>query len=274
MKVLVFTVDMDRDCNTAAKGKKEAVSRRCGEMCMPQYAASVEGMTLLTDMLHSIGVQATVFAEGDTLINLSDRSILDRHEVACHGMSHEDLTGAKSGVPLGDLEVRHIIKRSKRTVEGVVGMTPLGFRAPYLNIDARVLNMLREEGFVYDSSITKEITNGTLCPWRMSCGLWEFPLARSIDGHGRPMDSYLWALHEGRRPEEDYLMMLESFREGLLVLATHSWHPLQSVISGEKGRSRAEGEIISIERILAHAKDLGFEILTFSSLLGSLNGDR
>ncbi len=274
MRVLAFTVDLDRDCNTAVAGEMAAVSRERGRSVPPRYSASAEGMEAIADMLRSHSLRATVFAEGDTLLSLPDASVLKGQELACHGMGHEDLTGGHSGLVPDDDELRGIIRRSKEAVSSRCGIAPRGFRAPYLNIDPRALAHLGEEGFSYDSSITAPVVDGSVTPWRLENGMLEMPLARDKDSEGRTMDSYMWAMHEGRRPEEDYLGMLERFQAGALVMATHSWHVVESVRGGRRTKGDTAAQTEAIGRVLCRAQDLGFEVLALDELERRISADR
>ncbi len=274
MRVLAFTIDLDRDCNTAVRGETAAASRSCGVMTAPCHDASSQGMELLADMLRSMAFPATVFSEGDSLRSLPEPSLLRGLEPACHGMEHEDLTGESTGIMLEDDQLADIIARSWDAVVSTTGAVPRGFRAPYLNIDPRVLGLVREQGFSYDSSMTEEVVNGALKPHFLPQGLWEFPLARDTDADGKVIDSYLWAMHEGRRPESDYIRMIDRFQEGVLVMATHSWHVMESVRGGAKDSRQTSAELDAISRMLGHAQDSGFELLTLSAAEDLLNAGR
>ncbi len=274
MRVLAFTIDLDRDCNTAVRGETAAASRSCGVTTSPCHDASSQGMEAIADMLRSMAFPATIFAEGDSLRKLCDPSVLRGLEVACHGMEHEDLTGESTGLLLGDDQLEDIISRSWGTVLSVTGEVPRGFRAPYLNIDPRVLALVKGRGFTYDSSMTEKVLDGVLKPRLLPMGMWEFPLARDTDAEGKVIDSYLWAMHEGRRPESDYMRMIDRFQEGVLVMATHSWHVLEGVQAGPKSSGQTAGELDSIARILGHAEDSGFEMLSLSAAEDLLNEGR
>lgn len=87
------------------------------------------------------------------------------HEIACHGYSH-DLV-----FELGPQRFRKDLKRAKSLLEDNIGKPVVGYRAPGFSIrqtEPWALEIVREEGFLYDSSI--------------------FPALRSlggIDGFGR-----------------------------------------------------------------------------------------
>ena len=274
MRILAFTIDLDRDCNTAVRGETAAASRSCGVTTDPCHDASSQGMEVIADMLRSMAFPATIFAEGDSLRMLADPSVLKGLEIACHGMEHEDLTGESTGMLLENDQLEDIISRSWDTVVSVTGDVPRGFRAPYLNIDPRVLALVKERGFTYDSSMTEKVLDGVLMPKFLPQGMWEFPLARDTDSDGKVIDSYLWAMHEGRRPESDYMRMIDRFQEGVLVMATHSWHVMEGVREGPKGSKQAAEEADAIARMLGHARDSGFELLPLAAVEDLLNEDR
>jgi polysaccharide deacetylase family protein (PEP-CTERM system associated) len=72
------------------------------------------------------------------------------HEVASHGFDHRRVT------QLTPEEFREQVRDSKRVLEDLVGEPVLGYRAPSFSIvDGRewALDILVEEGYVYDSSL-------------------------------------------------------------------------------------------------------------------------
>jgi polysaccharide deacetylase family protein (PEP-CTERM system associated) len=68
------------------------------------------------------------------------------HEVASHGTSHRLCR------PLSDAELRDELASSKRLLEDITGTEVRGFRAPNFSVDDRVLDLVRECGYRYDSS--------------------------------------------------------------------------------------------------------------------------
>jgi len=69
------------------------------------------------------------------------------HEIACHGHNHQlvyDLTPE---------EFRADLKRNKELLETIIGDQIHGYRAPSFSITNWGLEILAEEGFVYDSSV-------------------------------------------------------------------------------------------------------------------------
>ena len=68
------------------------------------------------------------------------------HEVASHGYSHRMCS------PLPDEDLRGELVKSKHLLEDIVGKDVVGFRAPNFSIDDRVLRIVAESGYRYDSS--------------------------------------------------------------------------------------------------------------------------
>lgn len=107
----------------------------------------------LLNLLDEHGTRATFFILGwvaerqPKLIH----SIHDRgHEVASHGYSHQIVYTQTPA------QFREETKRSKQILEDITGQPVLGYRAASYSITKEslwALNILGEEGFVYDSSI-------------------------------------------------------------------------------------------------------------------------
>jgi phytoene dehydrogenase-like protein len=116
-----------------------------------------------------------------------------------------------------------------------------------------------EKGFKYDSSVILMLKDGTVRPFQLSNGLWEVPVACANDAEGKKIVGYLWPMHENARPPENYVTMFEQFREGLFVLADHSWHVQESYSRGMLSDADAELELTKLRRVLEGALDSGVE---------------
>lgn len=72
------------------------------------------------------------------------------HEIACHSYSHRRVN------TLSPEEFRQDLRRARRAIEDASGARVLGYRAPTFSIGRQnlwALDVLSEEGFLYDSSI-------------------------------------------------------------------------------------------------------------------------
>jgi len=136
-------------------------------------------------MLDEFGVRATFFVLGWVAHRLPElvKEIHARgHEIACHGYGHELIYS------IGPNAFREDIRRSKQLLEDLCGMRVKGYRAPSYSITGKslwALDILVEEGFVYDSSIfpvlhdTYGIPDAERFPHTIQTGagpLVEFPL--------------------------------------------------------------------------------------------------
>lgn len=279
MRNAVFTVDVDRDVNVAEEGRYDAASSpgKTGETAA-RYTSSARGLELLVNVLDELGIHATFFLEGDTLRALAKhmdvRSLLSKHEVACHGVCHEDLTGETTGVCLTGPEIAEVVRESASIVEDISGRRPSGFRAPYLHASSETLAILAKEGFRYDSSKVKRMEKGRIDPWRLDEGLWELPVAEGKDAKRKRIVSYLWPMHEGERSPSDYVALAESLKAGCLVLATHSWHMVETYGHGLLDEMQVEMNLRNLRRVLEGIAELGIEFRTAGEVVDIMVRDR
>lgn len=277
MRSAVFTVDVDRDVNLPVSGKKQALSKcHDGEREEVRFDSSLRGITLLCRILEKAGIKATFFFEGDTLLHIAERidiqGLLSNHEAACHGVCHEDITGESTGTPLSNEELDKMIDESKHILSKVFAQDPVGFRAPYQHIDQRTFDLLCEKGFLYDSSLARPIDekDGGIRPWKVAGDLWEMPLAQGKDDRGKRIVSYLWPMHEGKRRPDDYVKMAASMREGVLVLATHTWHMTETYGDGILSEGAVSSNLKDIQDVLQGIMDQGLEFITLQELADSM----
>ena len=229
---VAVTFDVDPDANRAVPGRADAVSPPVenGEACTE---SSVEGFDRLCQMLGDAGVPATFFFEGRTLLAYRDAgldvaALVGEGEAACHSMRHEDFLGIDSGVPMSRREKRDAIRQARHAIEDVLGVSPSGFRAPYTRIDDDLLDVLREQGFRYDSSRTVRLDRGESLAPSDAGGIIELPMPAIRDEGGKRMTSYLWPMFEGKREPSEYvravLRLGDRIRDGVFVIALHPWH--------------------------------------------------
>jgi polysaccharide deacetylase family protein (PEP-CTERM system associated) len=114
----------------------------------------VEGNTeRLLGLLERSGVRGTFFVLGwvaERYPGLVRRIAAARHEVACHGFSHQLIYQQAPGT------FREETRRAKKVLEEATGRPVLGYRAASFSITRRslwALDTLIDLGFAYDSSI-------------------------------------------------------------------------------------------------------------------------
>jgi polysaccharide deacetylase family protein (PEP-CTERM system associated) len=109
----------------------------------------VDNVLWILDLLDRHQMKGTFFVLGwvadahPQLIREIDRR---GHEVASHGYSHKFVTQQQPSEFRGDL------RRSIQSIQDLTGRKILGYRAPYASITEWALDILGEEGLLYDSS--------------------------------------------------------------------------------------------------------------------------
>jgi peptidoglycan/xylan/chitin deacetylase (PgdA/CDA1 family) len=108
------------------------------------------GIARLLRILDRRAIQATFFIPGYSAERWPEicRSIRDAgHEIAHHGYLHEGAHGAS----IADQEAR--IERGLAALDEVLGVRPIGYRAPNWELTYDTPALLARHGFVYDSGL-------------------------------------------------------------------------------------------------------------------------
>lgn len=277
MRCAAMTVDVDRDVNIAEKGRIGGVSREKDGKTSPRYKSAAKGLKMIVSILDDLGIQGTFFIEAETAEVLSKtidlRGLLRSHEIAAHGIIHEDLTGTDTGIKLSARQVEDVVVGSSTALRGLLRRKPVGFRAPYLHIDDSVLQALAQEGYLYDSSVIRRQDKGEIYPYRVFGPLIEAPISSGVDKEGKKIVSYLWPLHERERDVRDYEHMVSKFSAGLLVLATHSWHMVESYKDGVLAEKKVAENANWVRTIIQGAIDRGIEFMTIEEYIEEHMGD-
>ncbi|MFQ5456312.1 MAG: XrtA system polysaccharide deacetylase [Nitrospirota bacterium] len=107
----------------------------------------------ILELLAEYDIKATFFVLG-WVAKQYPKIIMDihsaGHRIACHSYNHRLIYN------LTPEEFREDLRKSKRILEDIIGISVVGFRAPTYSIIKRnlwALDVLIEEGFLYDSSI-------------------------------------------------------------------------------------------------------------------------
>jgi polysaccharide deacetylase family protein (PEP-CTERM system associated) len=126
-----------------------------GVPCFEEWVNCESRVEEVTDVLLEIldGVSITFFVLG--FIGEQHPGLIKRisslgHEIACHGYRHDFV------FEMGPERFRQDISRTKKLLEDLTGQPCVGYRAPGFSIrkqDLWALDIIREEGFIYDSSI-------------------------------------------------------------------------------------------------------------------------
>lgn len=133
MKNITITVDVEEDCPPML------ITTRGME----------EGLPKLLDLFKKEGIKATFFATGvmaEQYPELINRIQEEGHELGCHGYTHArfDLM-KKEEAKIALKQAGSVLRRFEKQM--------VSFRAPNLQFPKSYLELLEEEGFLYDSSV-------------------------------------------------------------------------------------------------------------------------
>jgi len=152
-----FTFDVDAESCVIAHDPTS--TRRMSLMSHQSYGPKVAVPRLL-QILARQDVRGTFFIPGFTAESYPDvvRQIVDGgHEVAHHGYLHEPMQGIDAATEAS------YIDRGLEALEKVAGIRPVGYRAPWWELNWHSPALLADRGFLYDSSLL----DGD-APYRMS----------------------------------------------------------------------------------------------------------
>lgn len=140
-----------------------------------------------------------------------------RHEVGVHGWIHENPASIR-----GEKE-RELVERSIATITKMTGQRPVGFRAPSWNFSEHTFEIIRELGFMYDSSLMADDRPYELLDQGEATGMIELPVSWIPDDA-----SYLIPrAPSGIAPRDFYTIIRDDFdkayEEGTIFLLT--MHP-------------------------------------------------
>ena len=119
-------------------------------LSLGNYVWDANVIPRILDLLDDHGVKSTFFVVGINAANHPDvmKMIVDRgHEIGCHGWKHESI----NMIPKEEEKQRML--KSIEAIEKATGVRPVGNRTAGADLSPNTLDLLRELGFLYDSSI-------------------------------------------------------------------------------------------------------------------------
>lgn len=164
-----------------------------------------------------------------------------RHEIGVHGWMHERLT------ELSAEEERRLTRRAFDFCTERLGRKPAGIRTPSWDFTAETLSLIRELGFLYDSSLMGDDRPYEIPAEGKPTGLAELPVEWILDdytyySYDRPSSAYRRVsdndVFEIYRGEFD-----KAYQEGTMFLLT--MHPF---VTGHRSR------LAALERLVVHMK--------------------
>src|SRR5262245_14743887 len=121
-----------------------------GELSQGQYGARV-GLKRVVDLLDRYQIPASFFIPAVSLMLTPEMAATikrsNRHEFAVHGWIHE-----RNATLPAEVE-RMLVQRAIDTLTAMTGSRPVGYRAPSWNFSPNTLSIVRELGFLYESSL-------------------------------------------------------------------------------------------------------------------------
>jgi peptidoglycan/xylan/chitin deacetylase (PgdA/CDA1 family) len=162
------------------------------------------------------------------------------HEIAVHGWIHErnsSLDGATE---------RRLLEQAVATVTDVAGTRPVGYRAPSWNFSPNTLSIVRDLGFLYESSLMADDRPYELLQAGEPTGIVELPVEWILD------DAPLYnPLGDSYSPPRDVMQVwIDEFdgawEEGTMLLLTLHPH-----VSGHRSR------IVALAGLIDHIQAKG-----------------
>ena len=121
-----------------------------GSLSQGQFGAR-RALPRVVDLLDHEGIPASFFVPAVSLmLNPEQIGLIQaagHHEFAIHGWIHELNSSLEADVE------RRLLERAVDYMTEVTGTRPLGYRAPSWNFSPNTLDIIREMGFFYDSSL-------------------------------------------------------------------------------------------------------------------------
>ena len=206
---------------------------------MREYGPSVATPRIL-DLLDSHDIKSSFYIPG-FIAETHPELILDihkrGHEIGNHGYMHEP------PATLNSSEEEDVLLQGSQIIKDITGENPVGYRSPSWELSSDSLNILKRNGFLYDSSMM-----GNDVPYLVHTRhdpIIEIPIHWELDDH--PFFNYIPFLGQTNvmaSPEHVYSVWASAF-EGLykykrtFVLTMHPW------IIGRPGRLNMLNKLIT-----------------------------
>ncbi|TNM61681.1 polysaccharide deacetylase family protein [Aliirhizobium smilacinae] len=164
---VALSFDSDHETNELRDGGESI-----GRMSQGQYG-NRKGVPRILETLSAASVPATFFVPAVTALLYPDeqrRVIAEGHEIGLHGWIHE----VNTKVPPENERELHF--RAADTLEKITGIRPVGMRTPSWDFSSVTLEIERELGLIYDSSLMADDDPYELIEEGEATGMVELPV--------------------------------------------------------------------------------------------------
>ena len=213
---VALSFDIDNAAGNLARGdlRLEALSR--GE-----YGA-IDGLPRVLRVLDKHAVPATFFIPAVSAIlhpqMIPDILAKERYEIGAHGWIHENLAQVDS-----EVEEKRLLDQSIAYLTEATGKRPVGFRSPGATYSPWTFKLLKEVGFLYESTLMASDDAYELLLDGEPSGLVELPIEWLLDDF-----PYFQSVRNGSLPDPEQVFRIYqsefdvAYEErGLYVLTMH-----------------------------------------------------
>mgnify|MGYP002031794420 CR=1 FL=1 len=171
---VLISLDVDNDTINIARNEVPSI----GAMSQGEYGGRV-GLERVVNLLDQFNIPATFFIPAVSLI-LQPQMVeviqaAGHHEFGVHGWIHELNTSLPAETE------RELVIRATDYLEQVTGRRPVGYRAPSWNFSPNTLDIVRAQGFLYDSSLMADDRPYELMQNGEPTGIVELPVEWILD---------------------------------------------------------------------------------------------
>lgn len=217
-----------------------------GPLSQGQYGSRV-ALPRVVELMDEEGIPSTFFFPAWSLKIAPGQAgviqVSGMHEIAVHGWIHELNTSLDA-----ETEER-LLRQAVDAIEEIAGVRPVGYRAPSWNHSPNTLRIVRDIGFLYESSLMHDDRPYELVQDGEPTGMVELPVEWILDD--APLfnprgDSYM-------NPRDVARVWMDEFdkawEEGTMFLLTMHPH-----IVGHRSR------IVALELLIDHIKTRGDDV--------------
>jgi hypothetical protein len=136
-----------------------------------------------------------------------------------------------------------------------------------MRTDGRIMDAIAKIGVRYDSSYYAPL-GAAPEPYDMGNGVKEVPVPFSADNDGKRITSYLWPMHEGSRTPNEFTEMADALDDGIFVIATHSWHMVETRSKGLMDPVQTKKNIGNVRDIITYILDSDFKAVRIAETIG------